>query len=357
MPGNSAYQNSNFQFGLVHLDRGAICAKENIPTSVNQKHNSLQEMNSHSYPLTSLPNCHLGETRDLSTLAELTTSSVSVSKRSSIKRTRDQTKPTSSNLNVKVRCQKQAIQGPLLKKPKKELVECSYLQCPEKSIEIRGPPQLWQQNTVLHQQMEAEKVLPERFQDKGCPSQLIKNDLPSNCESIFYLQNIEPARTCFPNFDYGNVKDRRVNPSAGVQFQYQQSLHLSKTNNPIDNTLQKPITQPIDKYLRKGNVTSTRKGLEKSQLIYDVSAPAGSKNVDSLPKEASAPLKRKATPLNSFSINLVDSSPNINNVNTANANSLSEGIHLLLQTSESKGVPLLERFVKIEEVTQRYYLK
>ncbi|PON73746.1 Spt20 transcription factor [Parasponia andersonii] len=182
-------QNSNFLGGLVHQDRQVVCAKENIPTQIlNQESNTLQEMKSHFYPLTSLPTCHLGETRDLSTLAELTTSNVSVSKRSSIKRTSDQTKLNSSNLNVKVRCQKQAIQGPPLKKPNKEPVDYSYQQFPRKSIETSAPTQLWWQNTMLQQQIEAEKPLSERFQDKGCSSQLIKNGLPSNLEGIMYSQ-------------------------------------------------------------------------------------------------------------------------------------------------------------------------
>ncbi|PON87015.1 Spt20 transcription factor [Trema orientale] len=366
MPG----QNSNFLDGLVHQDRQVVCAKENIPTPIlNQESNTLQEMKSHSYPLTSLPNCHLGETRDLSTLAELTTSNVSVSKRSSIKRTSDQTKLTSSNLNVKVRCQKQAIQGPPLKKPKKEPVDYSYQQFPQKSIETSAPTQLWWQNTMRHQQIEAEKALSERFQDKGCSSQLIKNGLPSNLEGIMYSQvgsvtskvKLEPEENCFPNLDFENmkdnyfVKDRRVNSSDGVHFQDQQSLQLVKTNNPIVNTLQKPLMQPIEKSLRKGHVTSRRKVLEKRQLIYDGSTPASSQNVDSFQIEASTPSKRKATPLKGFSINLVDSRANKNNANIATANRLSEGIQILPQTSEIEGDAILERLLKIKEVTQRYY--
>ena len=372
MPGNSPGHNSDFLCGVVGQDRGRMSAKENIPTSVlNQEHNILQKLNARTHPLTSSPNCHLGETRDLSTLAELTTSSVSVSKRSSIKRTNDQTKLTSPNLNVKVRCKNQAIQGPLLKKPKTEPVDCSYQQFPGKFIETNATSHLQWKNTVLHQQIQAEKSLPKSFQDKGCPSQLLKNGLPSNHEGIFYAQagQLEPMPTCFPSSDFGNMKDNsymkegRVSPYDGVQFQCQQSLHLLKTSNPMVNALQKCIMQPVDKDLRKENLRSRRKILEKSQLIDNGSTPVSSQNVDSLPTEASASSKWKATPLKGFSTNLVDSSANINsvniasatNVNIANANSLSEDIRVLSQTSEIDGVPLLERLLKIKEVTQRYY--
>ncbi|PON73747.1 hypothetical protein PanWU01x14_056350 [Parasponia andersonii] len=125
------------------------------------------------------------------------------------------------------------------------------------------------------------------------------------------------------------MKDRRVNSSDGVHFQDQQSLQLVKTNNPIVNTLQKPLMRSIEKSLIKGHVTSRRKVLEKRQLIYDGSTPASSRNVDSFQIEASTPSKRKATPLKGFSINLVDSRANKNNANIATANRLSEGIQIL----------------------------
>ncbi|XP_062110007.1 protein PHYTOCHROME-DEPENDENT LATE-FLOWERING-like [Humulus lupulus] len=361
-PDNSACQNSNYLCGLVHQDRGVVLAKKDIPTPIRYtQHNILGKTKSQLYPLTSHQNFQLGKTRVPSTLVNLSTSNSSLSKRSSMKRTIDKTKLTSSNLNVNEVSQNQAIQEPLLKKPKEEPVDFSYQQFLGKSIITSATPQLPWQNAVMHQKIDAENILPARFQDKVCPSQLIKNCLALSSGGILNPEvgsatstvKQEPVDTCLPRLDFANMKDRRVNLSDGLQFQDQQSLNSLKKNYRIENSLKKPIVQVIDKHGKKEKNSSRRKVLENLQLIYDGSTPRNSQNVESWATEAFTPLKRKGTPDNNFSINLFDPNANRNNVNIANANRISVGINPLSHTLEIEDNIILERLSKIKEVTQR----
>ncbi|KAF4355105.1 hypothetical protein G4B88_004317 [Cannabis sativa] len=344
-PSDSACQN-------VHQDEGVMLAKKDIPTLV------LEKTNTQVYPLTSHQNFQLEKTRVPLTLVGLGASNSSVPIGATKKRTIDKTKPTSSNLIVTEVYHDQAIQQPAIKKPKEEPVDFSYPQFLGESITASVTPQLQRQNALVHQKIEAGKVLPERFQDKGHLSQLLTSRLALTRRDIPYsafgsaTSNLKQESLNFPGIVLGNMEDMRVNFTDGVPIQGQQALHLLKTDNRIENALKNPIAHAIEKHGAKGKLSSRRNVLEKPRLICDGSTAPSSQNVEST--KAITILKRKATPdVKSWSISLFDSNTYRKHVQIANANRISEGINPLSHTSEIEGGRILERFSKIKELTQR----
>ncbi|XP_048318216.1 protein PHYTOCHROME-DEPENDENT LATE-FLOWERING isoform X3 [Ziziphus jujuba] len=359
--------------GLVYKDRGIMCVKDNTPSSVlNRENNIVRETNSQSKPLTFPSNYHLVESRNLSALTALSTSNcVSVAKQSFSKSTGDLRKPSSSVLVDLGQCGKLVTEGPPIKRPKQEPLDFCYQRfAAGGQSEINSGPHLPWQNNLLHQQLEVENALRERFQDKVYPSPSVKNCQPEILEGISKIQagwatsnlDLQTAKTCFPSSDVRNINnncflmDKRLGPSDCLPTQEQQSPPLLKTNNPLSNTLLNNKGQPVDRNLRNGSVNRRRKDLENPQFRTDEkSASASSRNINSLPRSGSDKEKWKITfcPKGS-STNIVDSSASISKVDVARTKGVTMGIHHSPQTLEIKSNSLSQRFLKIEAVTQRY---
>lgn len=111
-----------------------------------------------------------------------------------------------------------------------------------------------------------------------------------------------------------------------------QSSPLVTANTPSTNSLETGIMHPV-RNLRDETVDQKRKALQK---------------------EASAPAKqRKNSCSKGLSVGILDTLAGTTNVSAANARNISWGSVHLHPNSEVYGNSLLQRFVKIEGVTQR----
>lgn len=363
----STTQNSS----LVYKDRGIMCVKDDTPSPVLIRENDIVlETNSQSKPLTFPSNYQLGERHNLSALTALSTFKfASVAKQSCSKPTGDPRNPSSSAFSDLGQCDKRVIEGPPLKRPKQEPLDFSYQQFSAGGkTEINSAAHLQWENNLLLQQLEVEKALRERFQDKVYPSLSVKNGQPEILEGISKIEagwatsnlDLQTAKNCFPSSDVRNINnnyfvmDKRLGPS-DLPTQDQKSSPLLKTNNPLSNASLNNKSQPVDRNLRNGSV-SRRKDLENPQIITsETSASASSRNINSLPRDGSDTAKRKTTFCpKGFSTNIVDSSASISKVDVARTKSVN-GIHHSTKTLEIKGNSLSQRFLKIEAVTQRYF--
>ncbi|XP_008243430.1 PREDICTED: uncharacterized protein LOC103341667 [Prunus mume] len=342
-------------FGLSYQERGVAFSEHNVSTSaVNPQENNVLLENSVSNPSTSKPISQVADSCNQSSLTVMTTSNfVSLPKRSLNDSNNDLNKPSASVLGKIVRCDSQAVQGPLLKKPKQEPIDSSYEQLTGSQTGNSLLPYLQWKNKLLPQRIGDGKVPHERSQEKVCPSRVTNNDQTRRFQGISELQagmatsnvKLEPDKNNFLSSYFRNIKDghfvmdRMLVHSNLAQSQNQQSSTLFGDNIPAD-TSWKYMGQPVDKNIQNRSVTHMRKDLVKCQVTtHGRCGSASSPNINSLPTEVSVPAKQKTNPGPKRSRKkAVDSSAGTSNIS---------------QPSELKVEPVLERFLKIQAVTER----
>ncbi|ONI31553.1 hypothetical protein PRUPE_1G319400 [Prunus persica] len=358
IPVNCATQSCSSLFGLSYQERGVTFSEHNVSTSaVNPQENNVLLENSVSNPSTSKPISKVEDSCNQSSLTVMTTSNfVSLPKRSLNDSNNDLNKPSASVLSKIVRCDSQAVQGPLLKKPKQEPIDSSYEQLTGSQTGNSLLPYLQWKNKLLPQRIGEGKVPHERSQEKVRPSRVINNDQTRRFQGISELQagmatsnvKLEPDKNNFLSSYFRKIKeghfvmDRMLVHSNLAQSQNQQSSTLFGDNIPAD-TSWKNMGQPVDKNIQNRSVTHMRKDLVKCQVTtHGRCGSASSPNINSLPTEVSVPAKQKTNsgPKRSRK-KAVDSSASTSNIS---------------QPSELKVEPVLERFLKIQAVTERYGL-
>lgn len=355
IPVNCATQSCSSLFGLSYQERGVTFSEHNVSTSaVNPQENNVLLENSVSNPSTSKPISKVEDSCNQSSLTVMTTSNfVSLPKRSLNDSNNDLNKPSASVLSKIVRCDSQAVQGPLLKKPKQEPIDSSYEQLTGSQTGNSLLPYLQWKNKLLPQRIGEGKVPHERSQEKVRPSRVINNDQTRRFQGISELQagmatsnvKLEPDKNNFLSSYFRKIKeghfvmDRMLVHSNLAQSQNQQSSTLFGDNIPAD-TSWKNMGQPVDKNIQNRSVTHMRKDLVKCQVTtHGRCGSASSPNINSLPTEVSVPAKQKTNsgPKRSRK-KAVDSSASTSNIS---------------QPSELKVEPVLERFLKIQAVTER----
>ncbi|KAL5761159.1 hypothetical protein ACOSP7_019661 [Xanthoceras sorbifolium] len=342
-----------------------LMISSSVPNLV--KNNTVPESISHPNLLTVEASCQSAErcSQSVSTNPRLS-NLTSVPKQRFNERNNDPREPSSLVFPEQHRCETQANKMPILKIPKEEPLDFSQ------QLPAVGQPdntlaaELLKKNTLLLH--EAEKIRHERFYDKRGASLFRNNGRQAISEGSRKLQagvlassvKQEPIETSDLSLNVKNIKgkyfaiDRSSSRSNLQQLQLHQSSSMLGTSIPPTNTLQGQ--KVYDKNSRKEVGTLKRRVLQDPQVAAGMRiAPVSSHQNESLPSEVSVPAKRKKSYHPKVSSTKLGDSFAV----TSNRNTTS---HLQLQncnipqTSEVKADPLLERFLKVEAVTQRYGL-
>ncbi|XP_048441233.1 protein PHYTOCHROME-DEPENDENT LATE-FLOWERING-like [Pyrus x bretschneideri] len=280
--------------------------------------------------------------------------------------------PGSSALDKRVRCETQAVQAPMLKKPKPEPVDFSYQQLTGSQAETSLLPYLQWKKNLLHQRSEGGKVVHERIQEKVRPSVIINNGQTRGFQGISELQaafdtsnvKLEPEKDSFPSSNFRKTKnEHHVMDRIPFQSYLQQSQKQQSSSQLRDNVttnMRIHRGQPVDEN------TTMRMHRSVSQLrtdsdIFQVAAPencasASSPNITFLPSEVVVPPKQKTNPRPKRSRKKTDdSSACMGNTNAADANHVSMNL-ASSRSSRPKVGSFPESFLKIQAVTVRYGL-
>ncbi|KAH7571059.1 hypothetical protein JRO89_XS05G0246200 [Xanthoceras sorbifolium] len=342
-----------------------LMISSSVPNLV--KNNTVPESISHPNLLTVEASCQSAErcSQSVSTNPRLS-NLTSVPKQRFNERNNDPREPSSLVFPEQHRCETQADKMPILKIPKEEPLDFSQQHPAVGQPDNTLAAELLKKNTLLLH--EAEKIRHERFYDKRGASLFRNNGRQAISEGSRKLQagvlassvKQEPIETSDLSLNVKNIKgkyfaiDRSSSRSNLQQLQLHQSSSMLGTSIPPTNTLQGQ--KVYDKNSRKEVGTLKRRVLQDPQVAAGMRiAPVSSHQNESLPSEVSVPAKRKKSYHPKVSSTKLGDSFAV----TSNRNTTS---HLQLQncnipqTSEVKADPLLERFLKVEAVTQRYGL-
>lgn len=359
--GSCAIQNSRSHSGLEYQERGVTSLQHKILSSnLNpQENNVVVEKSSPSNPLT-MDN-QLANGCKQSVLTALTTSNlVCVPKQHYSYCNSDPTKSISLVSGEKRRCEIEAPQEHIAKKPKKKHVDFSQQQLPGSQAESSLAPEQQWKNKLLHQQIVAKKLLGENFQDKSCPLPLVNSSQSVLKDNSRMLAGMLPytvkQKTAETGFCGSNARktndsyfliDRRISQSNIQQLEQQPLSPLLKVKTPPTCSLWSQIAQPVNKSLRNGSATQKSKSFRNPQVTTGVkSATKSSQHNDSvnttinsqhnnsLAREASVPTKQK--------------------MNSQIKRSNMKVVGSFDKPSETEADSVLNRLLKIEALTQRY---
>uniref|UniRef100_A0A2N9ICY2 Uncharacterized protein n=1 Tax=Fagus sylvatica TaxID=28930 RepID=A0A2N9ICY2_FAGSY len=364
-----AIQNSISQSGIAYQDREVTCSQRKILSSnINPlESNVVVETTSQFYPFTA--DNQLADSCNQSVSTAFVTSNIDcVPKQHFSNRRSDPKKSLLSVPGEKGRCETEAPQEHIPKKPKQESFRQKKL--PGNQTESGHTPELQWKNSLLHQKNVAEKLLGEKFQNESHPllstnnGQLVLEGIPRLLtEMPICSVKQEPAETSFCGSDVrkindnGFVMDRRMSQSTLQQSVQQQASPLLRANAPPNHSLRNHIAQ-VNKNLRNESATHKRKALQNPQATTVVKrATISSQHNDSLSRKASVPAKQKTnSQTKGLNMKVVNSFASTRNLSAVNGNSLPVGNLPLLKPSETEIDPVLERLLKIEGVTRRYGL-
>ncbi|KAJ7943081.1 Spt20 transcription factor [Quillaja saponaria] len=357
---NNATQKPNPQSCVAHKNGKLTSVHEKVPSSFPypEGNNIALKTATPSNPLTLEPNSVMTDNFNRSRLTTLTTSNF-VSVRNQYISNNDsgnvRRKPNSLMLSERAKYEKQAIEGPIFKKPKQEPVEFPQVQVLGSQGSIS--PELQWKNDVLHQQLEVENIMRDRKKKKLHSFQLIN-------DSQRMLQGIqkqlagstsvkkEPDETsCFLS-ESGNrnshfLMDRRIDQSNLQQLNQQLSASLSKDNFPITQTLHNYMAQPIDKNLKNESITRRRKTLQTSQVTgTGVGHMSGSSNDRNYFLSKTLSLAKGST------TKIIDSVASVNRMDAVNVNRSTDGTLLLQPAIRCDSV--IKRILNIKKVAERY---
>ncbi|KAK9277475.1 hypothetical protein L1049_007019 [Liquidambar formosana] len=266
------------------------------PVTNSHEKNVVQEPMLQSFPLPSQSNHQSAPSCNRPVSTTLTLSKfVSTPKQFYSNNNCGPTRPSTLVLSEKGSCDMHAIRGPILKKPKEEPLDFSQFQLPGSEGQTILGPDLQCKTKLTKQQLEAEKILRERFHGNKHPSLLINNGQQSILEGMPKLQSGMPtcslkqelAETSHflvsdvpKNRDNYLIMDVRSNQSNIQKLALRQSSPLSRMQfNHKD--------QPGNKNMRFGTLTPKRKALQNPQVSTSVrSAPVSSSHLDSVLREA-----------------------------------------------------------------------
>ncbi|XP_041013210.1 protein PHYTOCHROME-DEPENDENT LATE-FLOWERING-like isoform X1 [Juglans microcarpa x Juglans regia] len=353
-------QNSISQSGFTYQDR-VTCLQEN---------NVLPETTSQSNLL--MVDNQLADSCNQSvSIAQKKSSFVRVPYQDCSNTRSNSTKAISSISGKKGRCETEALQEYIPIKLKQEPVDFSQQQLPGGQAKSILAHELLRENTLLHQQIMAEKLQDEKNQHKSHPSLLINSGQP-------FLEGIprllagmptctvkqEPAESSFFSSDVRKINDncfqmdKRITQSNLQQLEQQQLSALLRANTPSTHSSCNRVTQPVNKSLRNESATQKRKALQNPQVSAGIrSATLSSQQDDSWAREASIPAKGKLSYQNIGSnMKVVGSLARTCNLNAVNGNILPAGNLPSFKPPETKVDPVIERLLKIEGITQRYGL-
>ncbi|GAV65742.1 Spt20 domain-containing protein [Cephalotus follicularis] len=344
-------QNSKLKPSVTYPDRGDPCRLQTTSSSIpySKENNVVLEALPQYTPLAKNPSNQLGDHGNQSVYANLPPSINSAIPQQCFNiNTSFLRDPSSLVLAETGKCETQVIEGPILKKPKEEPAELSELLLP-----IPCKNNLW------HHQINPKQVVHERSFDKGGPSPLINCGQQAILEGIPKLQAVssvaalkqEPAeRSDFPNSNVEMMMKLRSSHSKVYQDR-QQFSSLTRAEIP-PHTNWNPMVHPINKNSNK-LVTQKRKALDYPQAAGGVRSRLN----ESLPRQVSLPAKQKKNNHSQCSsMKTVNSLADSSKIIVAKSSRLPLGILPLPISSKVKGDPLLERFLKIQAVTERYGL-
>lgn len=371
---NCATQSSSSLAGLSYQERGITFSEHNVvrenSLSTRKQPSSRELGNSLSNLLTSQPTSKAAYSCSQACLPMVAASDFAALPKPSLNYSNNGLgMPGSSALDKRVRCETQAVQAPMLKKPKPEPVDFSYQQLTGSQAETRLLPYLQWKNKLLHQPNEGGKVIHERIQEKVRPSAIINNGQTRSFQGISELQaafdtsnvKLEPEKDSFPSSNFRKTKnEHHVMDRIPVQYYLQQSQKQQPSSQLRDNVttnMRMHRGQPVDEN------TNTRRHRSVSQLrtdsdIFQVAAPencasASSPNISFLPSEVVVPPKQKTNPRPKRSRKKTDdSSASMGNTNAADANHVSMNLTSSLPSRPKVG-SFPESFLKIQAVTER----
>lgn len=351
---------SNSQSGLGYPGREVSTSQQTISSAVPglQKNKVFPDTTSQSNVLPPEHNNQLVDGCKKSAAVDLSLSATNS--------TIDQREPASLVPAKRSRCESKAIQGPIVKKPKHEPVDFSQQQLPGFQAESIFAPQFLCKTNLPHQRIEAEKILHERFTDKRGSLRLINNGQQEILKGNTKLSTGMPTSTVkqepteipnFPDSDSRKINykfstmDMRSNQSNLQQKKFLQPSPSLRTYDPLTSTLLNHVVRPDDKSLGNEIATQKRKVLPNPQATVGVRPASLSSHINSSPREASVPTKRKKK---GSSTNVLDSLVGISNLSAAKGSSPSFGNSSFHLASDVEGNPYLARFLKIGEVAQRW---
>ncbi|KAM2330057.1 hypothetical protein ACFX1X_020942 [Malus domestica] len=360
---NCATQSCSSLAGLSYQERGITFSEHNVvrenSLSTRKQPSSRELGNSLSNLLTSQPTSKAAYSCSQASLPMVAVSDFATLPKPSLNYSNNGLgMPGSSALDKRVRCETQAVQAPMLKKPKPEPVDFSYQQLTGSQAETSLLPYLQWKKKLLHQPSEGGKVIHERIQEKVRPLAIINNGQTRSFQGISELQaafdtsnvKLEPEKDSFPSSNFRKTKNE----------------HRVMDRIPVQSYLQQSQKQQSSSQLRDNVSTNMRMHRSVSQLrtgsdIFQVAAPencasASSPNITFLPSEVVVPPKQKTDPRPKRSRKKTDdSSASMGNTNAADANHVSMNL-TSSRPSRPKAGSFPESFLKIQAVTERYGL-
>lgn len=364
-------QNSNSRYDVTE-NREIPHYQKIIPISgpTSQGNNNLQETPSESFLEPSQSDCILAGSLNHSVSKALTPSNFQSTLKQYLSNCqsdwRKASKLTPSESEI---CGTQVINGPAIKIPKQEPLDFSQA---ESSL---ASEQQWQRK-LLHQRIEAEKLLHEKSDCRKRPLISINSDQQATLEGIPKLRagiatcRVKEESTERSEFSHiaNNCKIMDTRRQSDCQMQI--SSPPLRANASPSTALFNHIGMSICKSTTNEIVTQKSGALQISQVCAGVgNKSAGSCLGESLPREAPMPTKKKSNSrLKGSGLNRVKSSASTSHVDASNAICLPkslattsrmnvDAISHAERTSEIRfskvGDAIIDRFSKMEMLTHR----
>ncbi|KAF7827734.1 Spt20 domain-containing protein [Senna tora] len=259
-------------------------------------------------------------------------------------------------------CDKEAIRGLPLKKPKLEPVELPKFHLSASQANIAPlDPELQRMDNALQDQLKVDKILSENKRRKLNSSQSAIDDqvvLKGIQNQLTRAPSVkqEPVETSGLNTDY-LCMDNRINPS---------NLHNSKQqffskpliiNSSSFHTLnQMPQPQPSDKYLKNGTSAQKRKNSQNSQVIAtEGSLSTTSRNSNSFQRRTPISTGQKNSCSKCLKTEMVNSVVGMSGMNVTTAQIPTVKNLSMPQPSVEVNIAV-DRLLKIQSVSERYGL-